>query len=362
MTAARGALALAVVLSGIRTAGAEPCVPRAALAGDAAAVAQVAAELRRMGVAIEPATGAEPARCAVVAAIEPDRGGGISVAVRDASQRSEGRVLSDATLAAVWIDSWVHDDFDEEAAPPVAAMPVTAPGTVAAIAVAPPPPAGDRFAVAASYEQSWSDDGTWWTGLSGGTCARVGAFCLGVRVRYAEQQQPTNLTIAARSDLSALATASWTHPLGRMQIAPEVGLGVGRMTTDRVEGCTAPIAQPAQPCQPGDPTCIPPPPQPCEVTADGTPTGAVYVGDGFHATTYTPRAEAALRVSVPLAAHVWLQGLAAVTVAPFGHATAYQPPPPSTGGTGPISPAQIAMPGEPEAAVQLGIGLRVGAP
>ena len=361
MTAARGALALAVVLSGIRTAGAEPCVPRAALAGDAAAVAQVAAELRRMGVAIEPATGAEPARCAVVAAIEPDRGGGISVAVRDASQRSEGRVLSNATLAAVWIDSWAQDDLETEAPAPVAAMPVTPPGTVAAIAVAAPRPAGDHLSVGASYEQSWSDDGTAWAGLSGGACARVGAFCLGITVRYAEQQQPANLTIAARSDLSALATASWTHPLGRMELAPEVGLGVGRLTTDRVEGCAAP--QPvAQPCQATDPTCVPPPPEPCQVAPDGTPTGAVYVGDNFHTTTYTPRAEAALRVSVPLFAHVWLQGLAAVTIAPFGHAAAYQPPPPAAGATGPISPAQIALPGDPEAALQLGIGLRVGAP
>ena len=363
MNHARGALGVALVLSGIRTAGAEPCVPRAALGGDAAEVARVAAELMRLGVAIDPPSQAEPARCAVTAAVEPDAGGGISVAVRNGSQRSEGRIVSDPTVAAMWIDSWVHDDFETTPAPLAAETPVAAPGTVAALAVTAPRTELDRFTLAASYEQVWTDDHSWWDGFGAGACVRIGAFCFGARVRYASQQVPSNLTIAARSDVSALATASWSHPFGRMEIAPELGLGIGRMTTARIDGCAAPQPLNLPPCQPSDPTCgAPPPPQPCTVSPDGTTTGPVYVGDNFDTSTYTPRGEAALRVSVPLFAHVWLQGLASVTLAPFGHSGSYQPAPAPTAGTTAIMPAQIALPGEPSTAIQLGIGLVLGAP
>src|SRR6187551_969565 len=114
MTAARVALALSLVASAVQTGQAEPCAPRAELGGDAEAVAKVAAELQRLGVDASTDPMKRPARSScpvIVAAVELDRGGGIAVAVRDASQRSEGRVVSDAALAAAWIDSWLRDDF-----------------------------------------------------------------------------------------------------------------------------------------------------------------------------------------------------------------------------------------------------------
>ena len=39
--------------------------------------------------------------------------GGIAAATRDRTRRSGGRVVSDATLAAAWIDSWPHDDNEQ---------------------------------------------------------------------------------------------------------------------------------------------------------------------------------------------------------------------------------------------------------
>src|SRR5262249_51779315 len=105
VTIARAALAL-VVASAVRTAAAEPCAPRAALDGDAEAIARVGEELRRLGVAVElrGAAGREGRCGAIIAAVELDRGGGIAVSVSDASHRSEGRVVSDAAVAAAWID------------------------------------------------------------------------------------------------------------------------------------------------------------------------------------------------------------------------------------------------------------------
>jgi hypothetical protein len=333
------AVAAALVLSGFRTVGAEPCAPRASLDGDAEAVAKVAAELARLGDAI----GDAPRGCrAVTAAVEVDRGGGIAVAVRDSSKRSEGRVVSDAVIAAAWIDTWLHDDFEVPAAEPT-------PMHVDTVVTA--PPAADpfsRFAIAASYELAWTDTSTSWSGFGVSACMRVGELCIGARARYLTDTESTMLTAASRSDASVLATASWSHDLGTMSIAPEVGLGVGRMTTERADGCATPPA-----CDPStDPNCPPAKPPPC-APSGGT---SIYVGDGFHAATITPRAEAALRIAIPLFEHVWLDGTAAVTLAPFGHGDAYVPAmsPPGT------TPGDIALPGDPLATFQIGVGLRVG--
>ncbi len=353
MTGVRGALAIGCVLSAVRTGGAEPCMPRASLDGDAEAVARVSAELARLGVAIEPARRdavTSMRGCPlVVAAVELDRSGGIAVAVRDATRRSEGRVVSDPALAAAWIDSWLHDDFEIPATTtsPAAA----APTRIADQVVAAPsrPSLLERLSLAASYEQAWTATSDRWSGFGVASCARFGALCLGARVSYLTESIVDQLTAAARSELSAVATASWTTRVGEMSIAPELGLGVGRTTTDRIDGCKAP-----PPCDPTTGPCPPPPPM---CTGDTATTSAIYVGDHFHAATISPRAEAALRIAVPLLPHVWLDGTAGVTLAPFAHTDPYPPQGPTPPGV-PID--QIVLPGEPLAAFQLGIGVRVG--
>ena len=346
------AVGIVLALGPVAPAGAQPCPPRAALDGDAAAVVRVGAELQRLGVAVDH--GPAPRGCrAVLAAVELDRSGGIAVSVSDATHRSEGRVVSDAALAAAWIDSWLRDDFEAAALPPE--QPPAAPAPQAAAAV---PARGvfDRVSIAASYDQLWSDDSTSWTGIGGAACVRVGATCLGARFRYASQDVNEMFTTAARSDLSLLATASWNVELGRMTVSPELGVGVGRMTTDRVESCPEPVMQNCDPMT--DPMCPAPSP-----TCTGQNPG-IYVGDSFHAATITPRLAAALRIAVPLFERVWLDGIASVGYAPFGHDTPYvgAPPPPDANGTEPYMPAEVAMPGEPVFGVTLGLGIRVGAP
>jgi hypothetical protein len=103
-----------------------------------------------------------------------------------------------------------------------------------------------------------------------------------------------------------------------------------------------------------DPTCVPEP-KSC-IDASGQPVLAAAERDR----SYTLRAAAALRVAIPLFEHVWLDGLASVTYAPFGHYDPYTPDPSLVPPNSP--PEKFALPGEPHAAVQLGIGLRVGAP
>ncbi len=345
----RIAAALALVPCLVAPAGAQPCPPRAALDGDAEAVSRVAAELTRLGVAVDAR--ADAGCRAVSAAVELEVGGGIAVSVRDASHRSEGRVVSDAALAAAWIDSWVRDDFEPAPAPP--------PAPVEHVAATPAPGMFDRISVAASYEQLFTDDSTSWTGIGAAACIRLGATCLGARARYASQVVVEPFTSAQRSDLSVLATASWNVPIGRMIVSPELGAGVGRMTTDRIDGCATKMMPNCDPMT--DPMC-PEPPTTCTDPTTNTST-QLYVGDGFHAATITPRLAATLRIAVPLFERVWLDGVASLGYAPLGHDTyTFAQPPPDANGSIPYMSGQVALPGEPTLGVTLGIGLRVGAP
>ena len=80
---------------------------------------------------------------------------------------------------------------------------------------------------------------------------------------------------------------------------------------------------------------------------------------GVHGITYTPRLAATLRASVPLFDHVWLEGIASLALAPLSHTDPLSGPL-MTDPSGMTMPGSV--PGEPDASVQLGVGLRVGLP
>jgi hypothetical protein len=342
-----GIVVTAILLLHVRGAEGERCTPHAQLSGDGAAVERVGTELLRLGVLVGAAA---PGCPSVEAAVELDHGG-IAVAVRDGSQRSEGRVVGDATIAAAWIDSWLHDDLEPWRTPAVAAESPA----IATHATITAPATGwlDRLSMTADVEESWTLDGSSWRGVSVAACAKLGAVCLGGRARYASQSITANQTAADRSDMSVLATASTTLRVGSMRITPELGLGVGRLETTRIEGC---VQMPANMCDPTtDPTCPMQPGPACTVT-NGT-AQPTYVGDHFDVATYTPRAAAALRVGLPLVSRVWLEVLGSATAAPFGHSDPFGGSAPPNTPTG-----AIALPGEPTLSFQVGVGLRIEAP
>ncbi len=376
MNRAPAALALLVGLSAPRTTDAEPCVPQAVLAGDREAIETVGAELGKLGVVLAP--GAASARCpAVRATVELAREGGIAVAVKGSGQRSEGRVVSDAGVAAMWIDAWVRDDLDVAgwAPAPEPAMLAPAPARTSPPGDTAPPPTApsvsvlDRIGISALYTQAYTDDATSWTGADVGACVRFRGACIGARVQALWQpDQTTNLTAATRSDLSVLATASMPVSLGNAVLSPELGLGIGRFSTRRIDGCVPDpnMMMPPPNCDPTDPMCAMSPPAEaptCSPDASGVDPGTgasktVYVGDGFDTATYTPRLSFGLRISVPLFEHVWLEGVASYALMPFAHASAFQAEKVPTTTTA----DQIALPGEPSSGWVLGVGLRAGVP
>jgi len=336
-------------------ASAAPCPPRAALAGDPAAIARVTAELVRLGVAVSAGDAATPRdACRVVTAalaLDPERR--IAVEVRGGAQR-ERRVMRDAAVAAAWIDAWVRDDF---AAPPPDFVPppseLAGRGAGAeARAAAGAPHRG--FAASATFDQAWTLDRTRWTAITIAGCARFGALCLGARGRYARQDVLAAQTAAARSDLSLLATASRASDLGHLVIAPELALGVGRLTTERIDGCRR-----LPSCDPGDPRCVLPVQDATCVRDDPEHAYTLYVHDGFRATSVTPRAAAGLRLAVPLGGALWLDGFAGAMLSPFGHTGSYALPTASATPFG-VPRDQLALPGDPLATFELGLGLRIG--
>jgi hypothetical protein len=325
-----------LVLAG--SASAEPC---AKLDGDPAAVAAVSTELARLGVTVGPA-------CPIAATVETDPNG-IAVAVKTGAQ-SEGRTVSDPVIAATWIDSWLQDDFG---GPKFTVQLASAPIVKADVAKAVETPAERSVGIAlsAGFDQAWTFDGARWNGFSAGACAQLGAWCFGARGRYATQDELVAQTAAARRDLSVLATASVEQHVGRIVVVPELGLGVGRMTTSRVDGCRPPPT-----CDPHDTGCMNPQAMPECVEHDPEHAYTLDLNDHLHASTVTPRASASLRIAIAIADHLWLDGSAAMMLSPFDHGDRYvgaQLPP----GV-PID--QIALPGESIGTFELGIGLRWG--
>jgi hypothetical protein len=372
------ALALLVGLSAARTTDAEPCAPRAVLAGDREAIETVGAELVKLGVVL--VTGGASPRCpAVQATVELAREGGIAVAVKGSGARSEGRVVSDAGVAAMWIDAWVRDDLDVAGWVPdpdpamIAPSSPRSPGAVSPRdtvpqATAPSVSVFERAGISALYAQAYTDDATSWTGGDIGACVRFRGACIGGRARALWQpDQPANLTAAERSDVSVLATASLPISLGNAVLSPELGLGVGRFSTKRIEGCVPDTnTMPPPNCDPTDPMCVMMPPgEPvkCAPDASGVDPGTgmsntIYVGDGFDTATYTARITFGLRISVPLFRHVWLEGAASYALMPFSHASSFQAEKVPTVTTA----DQVALPGEPSSGWVFGVGLRAGAP
>jgi hypothetical protein len=338
-----------------RAARAGTCAPAVELVGDAAVAAPIAAQLRALGDPPADGSRAPGDTCpSVRVEVEPTADGAIAITLRALSGRDETRVVSTAQIASAWIDSWARDEL----VAPMMMSAVAAPSGSQAPDAEAPVGAGLHASTAAArpstgllartmwfgaYEHAWSSDGNGWNGATVAGCARLGRACVGARVRAAfEPELPAHMSAASRDDLSALAIGRWNLALGGLAVAPEFGVGVGRFSTSRHEICQAPPTCP----EPGSPSCQPPPA--CD--------SGVYVGDALHASTITPRFEGAVGISVPVTRDLWLDGTAGVTASVGAHTDEFSTTRPPMG----VQPQQVALPGEPSAAFQLAIGLRVG--
>ncbi|MFT3697608.1 MAG: hypothetical protein QM831_30975 [Kofleriaceae bacterium] len=345
---------LAVALSIAATpVAADPCRPHVMLTGDAGAVKVVGAELVRLNVDVidHPILSS----CKTINAEVELARDGFAVAVEHGNG-SEGRTVGTAIVAATWIDSWLQDDFgDSVTTEKLATSPIVDPIADQRVAAVYEPPAEHGVSVNAAFDQAWTNDGQRWTGITGGACASFGAWCFGGKARYAVESQLAGQTAARRSDFAVLATGSRTFAVGRLALVPELGLGVGRANTSRIDGCHH-----VQTCDPDDPHCNVPQTDLDCIERDPEHAYTIALDDHMSATTFTPRAAAALKIAIPLATSWFLEGTASAMVAPFAHTASFKLPMGTPVPFG-IPADQLALPGESIGTFELGIGLRWGA-
>jgi hypothetical protein len=280
------------------------CPPAARISGDAELGHAVVLELSILGVASREI----PPSCPAVEVVVARSGDAVAVSLRDSAGRQAAEVVTDASVAAAWIESWVHPEIRD---PLLAARsePRLSAGHAAAAAevtVATRAPAArpSRFAyhgmmLGAAGEMTSADDGTDWRSLSASLCARFGILCAGLTARGADNRglsMDGGTTEVNRWELSLAATVSATLELGRMRLIPSAGLGLAYGETGRGGGATC-----FDEVDPSGVACEPP----------------YAIDDDFTAWSFGPRAEVGLAGAFPIAGPISLTLGVAMSFAPM---------------------------------------------
>ena len=244
--------------------------------------------------------------------VEPS-GEGVAVTLRDGAGRQAAQVVTDAQVAASWIESWVHPEIG---APLLAAR--GAPGATAAaepaaeVTMTAPPARPGRFAyrglsLGAAAEMTSASDGSDWRALSASVCARFGFLCAGLTARGADNRgisMDGGQTEANRYQLELLASVGASLAIGRMTLVPSAGIGLAYEETGRAGGADCMSEQ--------DPTgmvCEPP----------------YAIDDGFTAYSLGPRAELGLGGAFPIAGPLSLTLGVAMSFAPMARSEPAEP-------------------------------------
>lgn len=334
---------------GPRSADAEPgaCVPAALVDGDPRAVTPLREQLIVLGVASEPSP-----RCPVVRVTVTRRDDGVRVALREPSGRSAARTVSDARIAATWIDSWLRPDLG---APLLAfrSAPARYPAAPAPVSVsepAPPtPPAEHGWSLGALIERASASDDSTWRAARVDLCKTVDGVCVGGLARVGEDQRVIDGVEESRYAADLLAAVSVPVELGRATVAPRAGVGAGLIHTRRIQSCSPD----------GDPDL-------CVLDPDGDVGSESAVR-----ATIAARLETGVDLSVPLGEHLFLDlaasmdltlGLGGGDPPPTSNPPAPECADPDGGPTDECnsSPAVDAFYGDPQRFWRVGIGLRLG--
>ncbi len=311
------ALGALIVVAGLSEADAQPefsrdttmCAPSVTISGDALLVEKLKSELRQLGVRLAPSDGCLSTKISV-----EQLSSGSFVSVQEESGRSAYRQVGTIRMAAVWIDSWLEEDLVSDLLA-VRTIPsrLGQPTLVSESSVLPPPvldatlPNSDvstkNWRVRMRYESSSADD-IGWQGISAEACVSLSFACIGGVVRVSETKDPFSLPNAfgvySQSSQDLLAALRIPIAVGRNTLEPHLALGLSRLHTTRAEACPEPEAPPSF-CSAGDPPIT--------------------------RTTWAPRAEVGLTLSLPIATSLLLTLGGAVDLRPFGAASESAPMP-----------------------------------
>jgi hypothetical protein len=307
------------------------CARAARLTGDPALAAAVEAELARLGV--EAGSGCAAVRVRISRAAHA-----LAVDLRDDLGGRARRIVSNAEVAASWIQSWLYPEI---AAPLLAVRAGPSPAVRAGPSLA---PADLRRAKARSSpslsatvaaDRVQANDGSLWRGLTAVSCARFRWACLGVSGHLADNRDfwpSTSRSKVDRWSAEVLSTVSVPVVLGRLVLEPRVGAGIGYLQTVRSGACACGVA----------------------------------VDDDFAPARFGPRFATGFHALFAVAGPVSITATASLSFAPFAHDHSMMPEyasnffqrgvvPPS----GPLvnNAEYYSLPGEPYRALRLGIGL-----
>ena len=337
MTSARS---IAVILVAVLApAGASAaCPPSARVTGDEAIATPVRFELAVLGVR----TAAIPPPCPAVDVTVSAAGEQVSVALRDPSGRRAGQLVTNARVAATWIESWLHPELRAPLLGPRGGEAARG-GEVARTAVKTTAYRG--FTVGAAGEKVYASDDSEWRSLAVAACARWGSLCPGLVARLADNRDFSPAEGGNQLDRLAVdlvASLSARLDTGRMTISPGIAIGLGYLRTAT---------------------------DPCENTPDDA--GVVCEEKIASSATIGPRGEMALAAEFPIAGGVSLVIAGSLGFAPMARGQpnpVYDPDGQTPGEPGPDGtvtppdegdPAVSEPPGEPNHFTRIGVGLAV---
>ena len=296
-------LAASAVAHGAASADPAPrCPPAARIAGDAELGHALVLELSILGVA----SGDIPARCPAVDVTVVRSGDSVAVSLRDSAGRQAAEVVTDASVAATWIESWVHPEISDpllaggsSSAPSAAASPASTVVVHASGAPAARRSAYRGLLLGAAGEMASASDGSDWRGITASVCAQLGPVCAGLTARGADNRGISNdggMTTVNRWEVSLLAGMSAPLELGRMTLVPSAGFGLAYSESGRGGGAT----------------CF------NEVDPSGQVCDAPYaIDDAFGAYSVGPRAELGVAGAFPIAGPLSLTLGVAMSFAPM---------------------------------------------
>jgi hypothetical protein len=192
------------------------CPPAVELRGAPAVVSGLESLLSRRGVTPRAVPNCAAARAEVAITAK-----GYAVSIEDGDGRRSERAVTTLESAGTLIETWVRPELGPLAGIEMAPAPVVSHWA--------PPRGISAVGVGSAFETSLALDRSLWLGAGASAGVLWGPVWLGARGRLARQSWaslPSGVS-ASGTDAALLAVVGWPFALGRLQLVPSAGLGLG---------------------------------------------------------------------------------------------------------------------------------------
>lgn len=196
------------------------CATAPQLHGESALVVSVTEELKRRGGA------GLASDCSPLQVQLSWQDGRYTVVIEDLSGRRSERQVASVEMVATLIETWMVPGMGEPVPEPAPPPSLPAPPPMVAVAARPARP---RFVLSAQAESAMANDSSLWMGLGALACLRLGRFCPGMLLRFADDEGwvgDGDGAPGSRRSVLALLVSQARLSLGRVHLLPRLGVGV----------------------------------------------------------------------------------------------------------------------------------------